>query len=283
MIADKPPLAACGMLTSPSTKIGARRQRWRTLESNSRIHAGNILNLTPQHPLNPSPTNQTTIALGTTRAVLFDLDGTLLDTAPDMVGALNQLRGEQNLNPLPFEEVRRLVSHGATALVRLAFSEADENAFTVLRERFLELYRGRLSVETQVYEGVLEALGRLECDGIAWGIVTNKAAWLTEPLLEQFALRRRAQVIVCGDTLAERKPHPAPLLYAAEKLGVTPAQCIYIGDAEGDVLAAQSAGMKVFVALFGYVPANERPHEWPANGWLESPQAMARLLKSLGP
>jgi phosphoglycolate phosphatase len=200
-----------------------------------------------------------------------------------MAGALNQLRCEENLNPLPFEEVRRLVSHGATALVRLAFAEADENAFTVLRERFLEIYRSRLSVETQVYEGILEALGRLECDGIAWGIVTNKPGWLTEPLLEQFALRRRARVIVCGDTLAERKPHPAPLLYAAEKLGVTPAQCIYIGDAERDVLAAQSAGMNVYVALFGYIPANERPHEWPASGWLESPQAMVRLLKSLGP
>jgi phosphoglycolate phosphatase len=174
--------------------------------------------------LNPSQRNQTTIAIEATRAVLFDLDGTLLDTAPDMAGALNQLRSEENLDPIPFEEVRRLVSHGATALVRLAFADADEKAFSVLRERFLEIYRGRLSVETQVFEGILEALGRLESDGIAWGVVTNKAGWLTEPLLEQFALRRRAWVIVCGDTLAERKPHPAPLLYAAEKLGVAPAQ-----------------------------------------------------------
>jgi 2-phosphoglycolate phosphatase len=253
------------------------------VEPNSRINAGNIFNLAPHHPLNTSHTNQTTIAIGSTRAVLFDLDGTLLDTAPDMAGALNQLRSEENLDPLPFEEVRRLVSHGATALVRLAFPEADEKLFTVLRARFLEIYRGRLSLETQVFEGIVEALGRLESDGIAWGIVTNKAGWLTEPLLEQFALRRRARVIVCGDTLAERKPHPAPLLYAAEKLGVAPAQCIYIGDAEGDVLAARGAGMRVFVALFGYIPTNENPHEWPASGWLESPQAMAKLLESLSP
>jgi N-acetyl-D-muramate 6-phosphate phosphatase len=233
--------------------------------------------------LNPSRANQTTIALGGTRAVLFDLDGTLLDTAPDMAGALNQLRREESRDRLPFEEVRRLVSHGATALVRLAFPEAVEPAFTVLRERFLEIYGGRLAVETQVYEGILEALGRLETDGIAWGIVTNKPRWLTEPLLEQFALRQRAGVIVCGDTLAERKPHPAPLLHAAEKLGVTSTQCIYIGDAERDVLAAQGAGMKVFVALFGYIPVHERPHDWPASGWLDTPQAMASLLKSLGP
>jgi 2-phosphoglycolate phosphatase len=164
-------------------------------------------------------TSKTTITIGSTRAVLFDLDGTLLDTAPDMAASLNQLRCEGNLDPLPFGEVRRLVSHGATALVRLAFPEADEKLFTALRERFLDIYRGRLSVETQVYTGILEALGRLESDGIAWGVVTNKAGWLTEPLLDQFALRRRARVIVCGDTLAERKPHPAPLLYAAEKLG----------------------------------------------------------------
>ena len=232
--------------------------------------------------MNPPRTNQTTIALDSTRAVLFDLDGTLLDTAPDMAGALNQLRSEGNRDPLPFEEVRLLVSHGATALVRLAFAEADDDAFIVLRKRFLEIYRSRLSVETQVYEGILEALGRLESDGIAWGVVTNKPEWLTEPLLEHFALRRRAGVVVCGDTLTECKPHPAPLLYAAEKLGVTPAQCIYIGDAERDVLAAQAAGMKVFVALFGYIRANEKPHEWPASGWLDSPQAMVKLLEALG-
>jgi N-acetyl-D-muramate 6-phosphate phosphatase len=213
--------------------------------------------------------------------VLFDLDGTLLDTAPDMAGALNQLRHEENLGPLPFEEVRRLVSHGASALVHLAFAKVDENTFTMLRQRFLEIYRGRLSLETQLYESIPEALVCLEAKGIAWGIVTNKPGWLTEPLLDHFALRRRAGVIVCGDTLAERKPHPAPLLYAAEKLGVTPAQCIYIGDAERDVLAAQSAGIRVFVALFGYIPANEKPHEWPASGWFESSQAMATLFESL--
>lgn len=215
--------------------------------------------------------------------MLFDLDGTLLDTAPDMAGALNELRQEEQLPLLPFEEVRQLVSHGATALVRLAFPQADAPAFAALRERFLKIYRGRLAVETRPYEGVLDALARLESSGIAWGVVTNKPAWLTEPLLEEFALRERAGVIVSGDTLAERKPHPAPLQYAAEKLGVIPSQCIYIGDAERDVLAAQAAGMKVFVALFGYIPVHERPRQWPASGWLESPQGMAKLLESLRP
>jgi anhydro-N-acetylmuramic acid kinase len=223
----------------------------------------------------PAPSN--TVLQGT-RAVLFDLDGTLLDTAPDMAGALNQLLQEQGRAPLPFESIRLLVSHGATALVSLAFAEAVEPAFGVLRARFLEIYRARLAVETRLYEGIAEALDRLESRGILWGIVTNKPGWLTEPLLEHFALRQRARVIVSGDTLAQRKPHPAPLLHAAEKLGVAPAECIYIGDAERDVLAAQAAGMQGFVALFGYIPANERPHEWPASGWLDTPLAMAALL-----
>jgi len=220
---------------------------------------------------------------GGTRAVLFDLDGTLLDTAPDMAGALNQLRTEENQGPLKFEEVRPFVSHGAKALVRLAFPEAIGSEFEVLRTRFLEIYRARFTLKTRPYDGVLEALAQLESAGILWGIVTNKPGWLTEPLLEHFALRERARVIVSGDTLPERKPHPAPLLHAAKTLGVSPGDCVYVGDAERDVLAAEAAGMKAFVALFGYIPAHERAQDWPASGWLDSPRAMARWLQSLTP
>jgi len=215
--------------------------------------------------------------------VLFDLDGTLLDTAPDMVGALNQLRAEERLDSLPIEHARPFVSHGARALVRLGFPQASGAAFEELRSRFLDIYRARLSHETKAYDGVEPALRYLEATGISWGIVTNKPGWLTQPLLEQLALGERAGVVVSGDTLQQRKPHPAPLLHAAEKLRALPAHCIYVGDAERDVLAAQAAGMRVFVALFGYIPADERPLEWPANGWLESPAVMARWLESLRP
>ena len=217
------------------------------------------------------------------RAVLFDLDGTLLDTAPDMAGALNELRHESQLPPLPFLGVRPFVSHGASALVRLAFPEADAVVFADLRERFLHLYRNRLGRETRPYEGALAALEGLESNGIPWGIVTNKPGWLTEPLLEQVGLRGRVAVVVSGDTLVERKPHPAPLLHAADRLGVMPRQCIYIGDAERDVLAANAAGMRVYVALFGYIPENELPLQWPASGWLESPEAMSELVRSITP
>jgi 2-phosphoglycolate phosphatase len=249
------------------------------MESGSPGGAGVLRNVTSTNVLGASGTLGG--VLEGTRAVLFDLDGTLLDTAPDMAGSLNQLLQEQGREPLPFERIRRLVSHGATALVSLGFAGVAEPLFATLRARFLEIYHGRLSLETRVYEGIAEALDRLDSSGIKWGIVTNKPGWLTEPLLEGLALRRRAQVIVSGDTLAHRKPHPAPLLHAAQKLGVAPAECIYIGDAERDVLAAQAAGMQVFVALFGYIPADEQPHGWPASGWLETPRALATLLGSI--
>lgn len=218
-----------------------------------------------------------------TRVVLFDLDGTLMDTAPDMAGALNELRHEAGHDALPLEQLRPFVSHGARALVQIGFPQASGAVFEALRGRFLAIYRSRLARETKVYDGVGEALTRLEAVGILWGIVTNKPGWLTQPLLEHLALHRRAAVVVSGDTLQQRKPHPAPLLHAAEKLRVSPPDCIYVGDAERDVLAAQAAGMRAFVALFGYIPANERPRDWPASGWLESPALMARWLETLRP
>lgn len=229
----------------------------------------------------PSGVNGYPHVHGTPRAVLFDLDGTLLDTAPDMVAALNGLRRENGREPLPLAQARAFVSHGAKALVRLGFPEADAARFEELRARYLQIYRTMLTAETTVYEGVEAALAHLETSGIAWGIVTNKPGWLTTPLTEHFAWHRRASVIVSGDTLNERKPHPAPLLHAARQLQRPPADCVYIGDAERDVLAARAAGMKALVALFGYIPPDEQPLSWPASQWLESPQQMADWLQSL--
>lgn len=215
------------------------------------------------------------------RAVLFDLDGTLLDTAPDMVGALNALRHEQRFAQLPYLQLRPLVSHGAAALVRHGFPSVHGAPFEALRQRFLALYADSLVVETRPYDGVLEALAYLDSKAISWGIVTNKPGGLTGPLLERLGLGSRAGALVCGDTVAERKPHPRPLLHAAAQLGVEPAACVYVGDAERDVLAAQAAGMRAYVALYGYIPTEERPRNWPASGWIETPQAVAPWLRSL--
>jgi N-acetyl-D-muramate 6-phosphate phosphatase len=205
------------------------------------------------------------------RACLFDLDGTLLDTAPDMAGALNTLLVERASTPLPFATVRPQVSHGAVALVRLGFPDAAETEREALRVRFLELYRARLAEQTRPFAGIPELLAAIERQGIPWGVVTNKPAWLTEPLLQALGLGSRAGVIVSGDTVAERKPHPLPLIHAAQRLGLLPAQCLYVGDAERDVQAARAAGMQVLVALFGYIDPLSAPREWPADGWISSP------------
>ena len=215
------------------------------------------------------------------KAVLFDLDGTLLDTAPDMAAALNAMRTADGLEALPFAQLRELVSHGARALVRFGYPQAPDTQLEELRARFISFYAERLVVATRPFEGVLEALSRLEAADLRWGIVTNKPALLTVPLLERLSLHERPSVVVSGDTLTERKPHPAQLLHAAALLEVPPAECIYIGDAERDVLAARAANMDVFVALYGYIPAQEKPRSWPAHGWLDTPQALARLLDTL--
>ena len=199
----------------------------------------------------------------TLHAVLFDLDGTLLDTAPDMGGALNELRAEHDLGPLTAAEIRPFVSNGATALVRLGFGDTGPERLEALRLRFLEIYASRLAHETALFEGGAALIDTLDAEGIPWGIVTNKPAWLTDPLLEALALRDRARVVVSGDTLPEKKPHPQPLLLAAERIGRRPGACAYVGDAERDMLAARSAGMHGVLATFGYLDAEASWSAWP--------------------
>jgi 2-phosphoglycolate phosphatase len=224
-------------------------------------------------------------ALDTTRplrAVLFDMDGTLLDTAPDMVGALNALRGEEDLAPLPYEVVRPGVSHGAARVVKIGFPEAPAETLAVLQRRFLDLYRGALSRGTRLFPGMEQVLDTLAERRLKAGIVTNKAAWLTDPLLEQLGLRTRFDCVVSGDTLAERKPHPLPLLHAAQLAGVAPGECIYVGDAERDVQAAHAAGMAAVVANYGYLRADEDSTAWGGDGYLEQALDLLGWLDASG-
>jgi phosphoglycolate phosphatase len=199
---------------------------------------------------------------------LFDMDGTLLDTAPDMVGALNALRAEQDLAPLPHETVRCAVSHGAARVVKTGFPDAGAERLAALQRRFLEIYRGALSGGTRLFPGMEQVLNTLAGRHLMSGIVTNKAAWLTDPLLEQLGLRARFACVVSGDTLPTRKPDPQPLLHAAKLAGVEPGECIYVGDAERDVQAAHAAGMPALVANYGYLRADEDSKAWGADGYL---------------
>jgi 2-phosphoglycolate phosphatase len=218
----------------------------------------------------------------TLRAVLFDLDGTLLDTAPDIVGALNALRLERQLAPLPYAAIRSLVSHGAARVVKAGFPEADAETEPELKKRFLEIYRGALSRETRLFAGMDEVLDELANLGIKSGIVTNKPGWLTEPLLMELGLSERFACVVSGDTVAERKPHPLPLLHAAALAEVSPGECIYVGDAERDVQAAHAAAMPALVANYGYLRADEDSSRWGGEGYLQRPLDLLDWIRASG-
>jgi phosphoglycolate phosphatase len=209
---------------------------------------------------------------GTIRTVLFDLDGTLADTAPDMAAALNRLLAERGRAPLPYETIRPVVSHGAKALIRLGFGLEPEDAqFEPLRRRFLEIYRADLCRGTRLFPGMTELLAGLRTLGLNWGIVTNKPAFLTEPLVEQLGLGTETACVVSGDTTVNRKPHPEPMLHACALAGSRPPQCLYVGDAERDIEAGREAGMQTLVALFGYLGSDDRPERWGADGLVRTP------------
>jgi len=212
------------------------------------------------------------------RGVLFDLDGTLLDTARDMAEALNRVRVAEGLEALPYDRIRPFVSHGAPRLIRLGFGEPGADRYESLRTRFLEFYRAALAVHTRLFEGFDRVLDSLEHAGLRWGIVTNKPGWLTGPLLAELGLAARCGCVVSGDTLAERKPHPLPLLHAAALLGLAPRECAYLGDAERDVQAARDAGMIPLVAGFGYLGNGEDPAAWRPEAIFAQPEELIGWL-----
>lgn len=212
------------------------------------------------------------------RAVLFDLDGTLLDTAPDMVAALNALRGEKHLLPLAYADVRPLVSHGAGQLMKLGFPDADPETSSALQQRYLEIYRCAISVHTRLFDGMQEVLAALPERGLQCGIVTNKPAWLTEPLLAELGIAKLFACVVSGDSVSERKPHAMPMLHAAKLAGVSVTQCVYLGDAERDIQAAHAAGMPALVATYGYLQRGENWQAWGGDGFIHAPLELLTWL-----
>lgn len=206
------------------------------------------------------------------RTVLFDLDGTLADTAPDLAYALNTLLAEHHKPLLPYPAIRPVASNGAAALIELGFGVARTDPhFPPLRARFLEIYRAHLTRETRLFPGMAELLDAIAARGLNWGIVTNKPAFLTEPLVDQLGLREDLACVVSGDTTANAKPHPEPLLHACKLAGSRPHECLYVGDAARDIEAGRAAGMKTLVALFGYIGAQDQPDTWGADGLIRTP------------
>jgi len=209
------------------------------------------------------------------RAALFDLDGTLLDSAPDMLAVSNRLRHMRGLPPLPLAAIRQHVSKGARVVAQQAFPHLSLNEIDTLVPEFLAIYREEMERHSAPFPGIARMLDALEQAGTVWGIVSNKAEALAKLCLNQPGWRARCGVLIGGDTLAECKPHPLPLLHAANVLGVPPADCVYVGDDRRDIEAARAANMRSIVALWGYYPDGDDPHAWGADALVATPEMLA--------
>ncbi len=212
-------------------------------------------------------------------AVLFDLDGTLVDSAPDLAAAAEQMRQERGLPPYPLDLYRPMAGAGARGMLEIAFGLApDHPDAPAMREEFFVNYERRLTERTVVFDGVPELIARIGERGLPWGVVTNKSARFTVPLTRAMPLFDSAAVIISGDTTAHAKPHPEPLLEAARRLAVDPAQCLYVGDDERDVVAGLAAGMQTVVASYGYLGKSADGQGWGAHASINTPLALLQLL-----
>ena len=213
------------------------------------------------------------------RAVLFDLDGTLIDSAPDLAGAANALRADHGLPALPFDLLRPMAGAGARGMLGVAFGVAPgEERYEALRDAFLARYAERLLDQTRVFERMAPVLEQLEAGDRPWGIVTNKAMRFAGPVIEGLGLHARAAVLIAGDSTPHAKPHPAPLLEAARRLGLAAAECVYVGDDLRDVQAGRAAGMATLAAAWGYLGAGESIEAWGADRVLEDPVELLNWL-----
>lgn len=217
--------------------------------------------------------------LNNIRTVLFDLDGTLIDTAPDMAAALDLLCDEEQHTRLPYSDVRPVVSNGSVALVKLAFGEQlDELTLERLKKRYLEIYENNLAINSRLFDEMHELLIQLEQNNIKWGVVTNKPGWLTEPLMQALGLSQRAACIVSSDSTENRKPHPEPMYFACKLTNSQPEECVYVGDARRDIEAGQNAGMKTIVAQYGYIGNWENTEDWQADYSIQRPSQLLELI-----
>lgn len=215
------------------------------------------------------------------KAVLFDLDGTLIDSAPDLGAAVDKMRVERGLPSLPLARYRPMVGAGARGMLGEAFGiSPDHPDFSAMREEFFQNYQARLLEQTLPFDGVAQLIDGLASLGLPWGVVTNKSTRFSEPLTRGMSLFSTARTVVSGDTTPYAKPHPAPLLEAAERLGIAPNDCIYVGDDERDILAGHAAGMGTVAAVYGYLGLAQDPLDWGAHAIINSPLELLQLLNS---
>ena len=216
-----------------------------------------------------------------TRAVLFDLDGTLADTAPDLARALNRVRAAHGLEPIPVAIPRPYTSSGARGLLKVGFGLGPDDArYEALKSQFLDFYAAEICVDTCLFDGMSELLAQLDQERVPWGVVTNKAERFTLPLLQNLRLGGRVACVVGGDTTARAKPHPDPLLHAAAALQLLPSSCVYVGDDLRDVQAARAAGMPVLAAKYGYLGDGGAIESWQADAIIEHPRQVLDYLRA---
>jgi len=213
------------------------------------------------------------------QAILFDLDGTLIDSAPDLGAAANKMRVDRALAPFPLSNYRAMAGAGARGMIGVAFGLTPEHAdFLALREEFFTNYEQCMTQRTYAFDGVSELIARLVAIELPWGVVTNKSARFTDPLTRAMPLFASARTIVSGDTTPHAKPHPAPLLEAAQQMGIDPVRCLYIGDDERDIVAGLAAGMGTVAATYGYLGQKSDPAQWGAHATINFPGALLQLL-----
>ncbi len=211
--------------------------------------------------------------------IFFDLDGTLVDTAPDLGLALNMQRERHGLPAISQDKIRPFASHGSRGLLSVGFGLTPKHPdFAAMRSEYLELYDQVFTCSPVLFEGIAELLDVIENKGLRWGVVTNKPRRFSEPLLQTIKLDQRSACLVCGDDAPRAKPHPDTLLLAARQTESSPAECMYIGDAERDVQAGVAAGMRTVVALYGYIDAADKPQEWGADFLIEQPMDAVSLI-----
>lgn len=212
--------------------------------------------------------------------VLFDLDGTLVDTAPDLIACLNFGLQEHGFSAVSYEYVKPHVSFGAIAMINASIENSvnEEKRAAILNSMLFE-YENNIARFSQFFDGMTDVLEFIESQNLSWGIVTNKRERFAFPLVEALNLQHRAACVICGDTTPNPKPHPAPLFAACEKIGVSVEECVYIGDAAHDILAGKNAGMLTLAATYGYLQANENAENWGANALLDSPKNLVEWLK----
>ena len=215
------------------------------------------------------------------RAVLFDLDGTLIDSAPDLGAAADKMRTDRGLPPLPLDRYRPMAGAGARGMLGIAFDMTPEHPeYPLLREEFFVNYERCMTQRTRAFDGIAELIAALAQRGLPWGVVTNKAMRFTGPLTRGMPLFATARAVIGGDSTPHAKPHPAPLLEAARQLQVPPGECVYVGDDERDVQAGRAAGMPTVVASYGYLGRNTEVERWGADALINSPLGLLALLQT---